>query len=95
MIGPGTYNQIYTEVCSGGAQPPIPINLKHFVNALVEGWKKDDQWPPKPSKPEPSIRVRRNAAAITAIANTTVVTVVNAAGPGRKGRDAVKKVLGF
>lgn len=81
----------------GGSQPPIPINLKHLNNALVEGWKKDDQWPPKPSRPEPSIRVKKkiNDAATTAAANTTVATVANAAGPGRKGRDAVKKVLGF
>lgn len=81
----------------GGAQPPIPINLQHLNNALVEGWKKDDQWPPKPSRPEPSIRVKRqnSNAGVTTTANTNVPTAVGSTGPGRKGRDAVKKVLGF
>lgn len=89
LIGPPAYDQIYTKVCMGGAQPPIPINLKHLNNALVEGWKKDDQWPPKPSRPEPSIRVKKKAT--TATAGTTVTN----AGQGKKGRDVVKKVLGF
>ena len=27
--------------------PTIPINLKDVVHALVAGWKRDGEWPPK------------------------------------------------
>lgn len=91
LIGPSEYDQIYTKVCLGGAQPPIPINLKHLCNALVEGWKRDDQWPPKPSRPEPSFTRKKKSteAAVTANAGTVGTQ------PGKKGREAVKKILNF
>jgi len=27
-----------------------------MTDALVQGWKTDDQWPPKPTQPEPGMR---------------------------------------
>lgn len=27
--------------------PSVPINLKHVVGSLVQGWKDDGEWPPK------------------------------------------------
>lgn len=46
-IRPDTYPSIYTKIIIGGQSPTIPINLSDVVNALVAGWKKDGEWPPK------------------------------------------------
>ncbi|RPB00959.1 hypothetical protein L873DRAFT_1842628 [Choiromyces venosus 120613-1] len=56
LITPQAYPQIYRKVVVEGATPPVPIALPHMINALVEGWQHDDMWPPKPSRPEPSMR---------------------------------------
>ena len=46
-IVPATYASIYTKVCVQGATPSVPINLADLTRALVQGWKKDGEWPPK------------------------------------------------
>ncbi|CAZ82594.1 unnamed protein product [Tuber melanosporum] len=56
LVTPQAYPQIYRKVVLEGATPPVPIALPHMINALVEGWQCDDMWPPKPSRPEPSMR---------------------------------------
>ncbi|CUS07757.1 unnamed protein product, partial [Tuber aestivum] len=58
LVTPQVYPQIYRKVVAEGAIPPVPIALPHVINALVEGWQHDDMWPPKPTKPEPSMRKR-------------------------------------
>ena len=40
-----------------GVTPSIPINLKDVTRALVEGWKRDDAWPPKPGVLDPLVPV--------------------------------------
>lgn len=35
------------------------INLYTQTNSLILGWKNDDQWPPKPARPEPMFTTRR------------------------------------
>lgn len=30
-----------------GLTPNVPINLSDVVQALVQGWKEGDEWPPK------------------------------------------------
>ena len=47
LIKPSTWPLIYAQVIIKGLTPNIPINLKDIVNALVQGWKKDGEWPPK------------------------------------------------
>ncbi|CAI7590291.1 unnamed protein product [Penicillium bialowiezense] len=32
-----------------GMTPTMPINLAHLTKAMVQGWKSDGQWPPKPA----------------------------------------------
>ncbi|MCJ1460153.1 hypothetical protein MMC28_010532 [Mycoblastus sanguinarius] len=46
-IGPATYPSIYSKIIIQGLAPTVPINLQDVVNALVAGWKKDGEWPPK------------------------------------------------
>jgi hypothetical protein len=47
MVTPSTYREIYQRCVVKGAELPVPVNLKNMVEALVEGWKADDMWPPK------------------------------------------------
>lgn len=67
-INPAIYPSIYTKVVVQGMTPTVPVNLAHLTKAMVQGWKADGQWPPKPAmtsivladdatvpkKPEPS-----------------------------------------
>lgn len=46
-ITPAAYPSIYSKIIVQGLTPTIPINLQDLVGALVEGWKKDGEWPPK------------------------------------------------
>ncbi|KAF3910567.1 hypothetical protein ABW21_db0202326 [Orbilia brochopaga] len=62
-VVPEAYPQLYQRIIIKSNAPSIPINLQHMTNALIEGWKADGQWPPKPTKPEPSI-TRKKAVAV-------------------------------
>jgi len=46
-ITPDTYPSIYDRIIIRGQSSSIPVNLKDIVHALVAGWKKDGEWPPK------------------------------------------------
>ncbi|KAJ5549960.1 hypothetical protein N7535_002098 [Penicillium sp. DV-2018c] len=48
-INPAIYPSIYTKVVVQGMTPTIPVNLAHLTKAMVQGWKADGQWPPKPA----------------------------------------------
>ncbi|KAJ5226030.1 hypothetical protein N7468_007255 [Penicillium chermesinum] len=48
-ITPAIYASIYTKVIVQGMTPTIPINLADLTKAMVQGWKADGQWPPKPA----------------------------------------------
>ncbi|OQD72469.1 hypothetical protein PENDEC_c021G01093 [Penicillium decumbens] len=48
-IGPAIYPSIYTKVVVQGMTPTIPVNLADLTKAMVQGWKTDGQWPPKPA----------------------------------------------
>ncbi|KAJ5959340.1 uncharacterized protein N7479_006490 [Penicillium vulpinum] len=48
-INPAIYPSIYTKVVVQGMTPTIPVNLAHLTKAMVQGWKSDGQWPPKPA----------------------------------------------
>ncbi|KAL7270348.1 hypothetical protein RUND412_006952 [Rhizina undulata] len=97
LISPAVYDQIYNKVILKGAEPPVPINLKHVLNAIVEGWKRDDQWPPKPGKPEPSMRARNPGVGQSTVAGVSGVAVGTNGRKGKEGRgkEAVRRVLGL
>jgi len=46
-ITPQTYPGIYSKIVVQGLAPTIPVNLGDVVRAMVEGWKRDGEWPPK------------------------------------------------
>jgi len=46
-IKPTAYPTIYSKVVIQSLAPNIPIPLNHMVNALVEGWKSEGNWPPR------------------------------------------------
>ncbi|KAI4094229.1 MAG: hypothetical protein LQ344_002308 [Seirophora lacunosa] len=51
-ITPAIYPAIYSKCVVQGLAPSFPINLKDVVRCLVQGWKDDGEWPPKPTVPE-------------------------------------------
>ncbi|KAK6345576.1 hypothetical protein TWF718_007486 [Orbilia javanica] len=61
-VVPDTYPQLYQRIIIKSNTPTIPINLQHMTNALIEGWKADGQWPPKPSRPEASITKKKTVS---------------------------------
>ncbi|RPA86202.1 hypothetical protein BJ508DRAFT_321873 [Ascobolus immersus RN42] len=46
-----------------GMSTSIPINLSIAVSAIVQGWKDDGEWPPRPSAPEANFTHRKPASA--------------------------------
>jgi hypothetical protein len=54
-IKPSIYTAIYSKVVVQGLTPTVPIPLPHIVAALVQGWKAEDNWPPKGGTPSTSI----------------------------------------
>ena len=49
-ISPTTYPSIYSKIVVQGLSPTVPVNLKDVVCAMVDGWKRDGEWPPKDSE---------------------------------------------
>ncbi|GAE00111.1 hypothetical protein NFIA_088110 [Paecilomyces variotii No. 5] len=90
-IKPSLYPSIYSKIVVQGLTPTVPINLADVTRAMVEGWKADGQWPPKPTPQAPgdNIAVRRKANA----ANNTNLNDEKKRSHGVAG--AMKKVLGF
>jgi len=50
-IKPSAYPTLYSKVVVQGLSPNVPIPLNHMINALVEGWKTEGNWPPQPLEP--------------------------------------------
>ncbi|PYH99573.1 hypothetical protein BO71DRAFT_300088, partial [Aspergillus ellipticus CBS 707.79] len=48
-ITPAMYPSIYSKVVVQGLTPTVPINLADVTKAMVQGWRSDGQWPPKPA----------------------------------------------
>ena len=51
-IKPTAYPTFYSKVVVQGLAPNVPIPLNHMINALVEGWKAEGNWPPAPLEPQ-------------------------------------------
>ncbi|KAJ5317049.1 hypothetical protein N7508_001557 [Penicillium antarcticum] len=90
-INPAIYPSIYTKVVVQGMTPTVPVNLAHLTKAMVQGWKSDGQWPPKPAA---TSIVLADDATIPKKADSTA----NDAPQGRRKNsitNAVKKVFHF
>lgn len=53
------YPVVYDKVVTSGITPTVPINLKDITRSCVEGWKREGQWPPQPTAPEPGKKMGR------------------------------------
>ncbi|CAK7238016.1 hypothetical protein SEUCBS140593_010260 [Sporothrix eucalyptigena] len=47
-ITPTIYLSLYDKLVSSSLQPSCPINLSDMVRSCVAGWKRDNEWPPRP-----------------------------------------------
>ncbi|KAI9804623.1 MAG: hypothetical protein M1833_006697 [Piccolia ochrophora] len=102
-ITPAVYPQIFTKVVTKSQTPTVPINLKDVTAALVQGWKNDDEWPPKIraaavaaaplDEDVPAVRRKKRAG------NGTGNGVGGDAAKGHRSRGSlggsVRKVFGF
>jgi len=58
-ISSAAYPTIYDKVILQNLAPSCPVNLQDILNACVQGWKRDGEWPPKNGVPEASLRIQR------------------------------------
>ncbi|ERS94961.1 hypothetical protein HMPREF1624_08673 [Sporothrix schenckii ATCC 58251] len=49
-ITPAIYLSLYDKLVSSSLQPSCPINLSDMIRSCVSGWKRDDEWPPRPTE---------------------------------------------
>ncbi|KAF3480514.1 uncharacterized protein GIQ15_05861 [Arthroderma uncinatum] len=90
-ITPNVYPAIYSRLVVQSNTPAVPINLAHMTRALVQGWKTNGEWPPKPT-PCRDVPVIKRPKAVNNEANELKD------GKGRRlsgVSNAVKKVLGL
>jgi len=67
-VTPAIYPSLYDKIVVHNLQPSCPVNLADMLRACVVGWKRDGEWPPKPTMaPMPTAAelaaVRRQKAA--------------------------------
>ncbi|KAM5348566.1 hypothetical protein ACJ41O_008390 [Fusarium nematophilum] len=53
-ITPSVYLSLYDKVIIHSLQPSCPINLSDMLRACVSGWRRDGEWPPRPSMAPPA-----------------------------------------
>ncbi|KAG6217734.1 hypothetical protein E4U24_002100 [Claviceps purpurea] len=56
-ISPTVYLSLYDKVILHNLQPACPVNLSDMLRSCVAGWKRDGEWPPRSSVPEPTAAV--------------------------------------
>ncbi|EER39330.1 conserved hypothetical protein [Histoplasma capsulatum H143] len=92
-IKPSIYPSIYSKVVIQSLTPAIPINLSDVTKALVQGWKADDEWPPKPTITQDVPVVKKRAGGNKPPTTEDEGKSRRLSGSGVTG--AVKKVLGL
>ncbi|TEY78604.1 hypothetical protein BOTCAL_0047g00280 [Botryotinia calthae] len=58
-INPQAYSTIYDKVILQSLTPSCPINLSDIIQSCVQGWKRDGEWPPTSSIPEPGLAAKK------------------------------------
>ncbi|KAK2612825.1 hypothetical protein QQS21_001105 [Conoideocrella luteorostrata] len=85
-ISPTVYLSLYDKVILHNLQPACPINLSDMLRSCVAGWKRDGEWPPRPSAPEP-MTITRKKKKTTSSANEQTGNVARRMSFGLLGRD--------
>ena len=92
-ILPATYPSIYSKVVLQGLSPSVPINLSDMTRALVQGWKDEGQWPPKPTTTTTTTTADQDVVMFRKKnANSSTSTAGNRV---RRSVGAMRKVFGF
>lgn len=90
-ITPKAYSTIYDKVVLQSQTPFCPINLSVIVSSCVEGWKRNNEWPPKTDAEIEAGIARRVGAAGAAAGGPADM---NVEGEGRSAlRRSLKKVI--
>lgn len=79
-ITPQAYPDIYAKIVTSSRTPSVPINLSDMTQALVQGWKDTNEWPPKVGALDPLAGRKRGIAGV--LGREGVLGVV---GGGRDG----------
>ncbi|KAI0966005.1 hypothetical protein F4678DRAFT_309385 [Xylaria arbuscula] len=58
-ITPSSYTAIYDKIIIHAMTPACPVNLADMIRALVVGWKRDGEWPPRAVEVPPVVAVRK------------------------------------
>ncbi|OJD35865.1 mitochondrial aaa atpase protein [Diplodia corticola] len=82
-VTPKVYSDIYAKIVISGQTPKVPINLSHMTRALVQGWKDDGEWPPRPGPADPLMGRKKVAAAGGRVG--TLAAVLGGGDGGAKG----------
>lgn len=83
------YTTIYDKVILQSQTPFCPINLQTVISSCVEGWKRDGEWPPKETGPEPMLSRKKVAGE----ARRQKAEGVGQIGGGQAGRDSWRRSL--
>ncbi|KHN97802.1 uncharacterized protein MAM_04191 [Metarhizium album ARSEF 1941] len=86
-ISPAVYLSLYDKVVLHNLQPACPINLSDMLRSCVAGWKRDGEWPPRSSAPDPTPASRKKKKAAPASATDNVGNVARRMSFGLLGRD--------
>ncbi|KAF2090362.1 hypothetical protein K490DRAFT_35701 [Saccharata proteae CBS 121410] len=93
-ITPRVYPDIYSKIVVASQTPKVPINLADMTRALVQGWKDDGEWPPRPAPLDPLMGRKREAGAAKGIAGMKHGQDFLAQHPHvKRGVDSVKRVF--
>lgn len=96
-ITPAIYLSLYDKVILNSLQPSCPINLSDMIRSCVMGWKRDGEWPPKPSAPEPAVAAgrRKKAKMASGTAASSIGVTARRLSLGLIGRDKDENGLGI
>ena len=61
-VTPSIYPSLYDKIVVHSLQPSCPVNLSDMVRACVVGWKRDGEWPPRPTYVAPVLTATDLAA---------------------------------
>ncbi|KAK0613871.1 hypothetical protein B0T14DRAFT_402021, partial [Immersiella caudata] len=61
-VTPSIYSSLYDKIVVHSLQPSCPVNLADMLRACVVGWKRDGEWPPRPTMVAPVLTATDLAA---------------------------------
>ncbi|RGP64178.1 hypothetical protein FLONG3_9616 [Fusarium longipes] len=86
-ITPSVYLSLYDKVIIHSLQPSCPINLSDMLRACVTGWKRDGEWPPRPTMPPPAPAAKKKKPKKTPTQPENTSNAVRRMSFGLLGRD--------